>query len=441
MIGSVCPEQTIDGSVTLWAEDVTTTGTISKVWAVISPPGYTPTLNNVRADPLWAVAGTRGVYSDLPVFGTYAVAVYAMDTEGNTSLPAETTVKQGTGPDVFEKDDTFGQSNVIILNHETAQQHNFHDAGDADWVRFFALSGQTYTIETSHLDSRCDTVIELYDIDGITPLLKKDVWYYGIDEILEWPCPRDGVYYVKITGYDSSVFGENTGYDLDLYEPITPFTGHIVGAVTNADTKEAIQGAQITTDVRGSGLSLGDGAYWIIHKAGTFTVTARVSGYHPKSYSGVVVSEGGITIKDFEVAPRAVPDIEAGFKAHPTDGLVPLTVNFSDQSIGEITAWSWDFGNGHTSKEQHPSHSYNSVGVYTVSLLVTGVEGSDMETKSSYISVRSFPVGALTVTLTPQEAIDAGARWHVDGGEWQESGDTVSGLSVGSHTVKLQDSK
>ena len=104
---------------------------------------------------------------------------------------------------------------------------------------------------------------------------------------------------MKIRQAESGDFGEHTGYDLDIYEPITPFTGHIVGSVTNAVTGEAIQGAQITTDVRGSGLSLEDGAYWIIHKAGTFTITARVPGFQPKSYSGVVVSEGGITVRDF----------------------------------------------------------------------------------------------------------------------------------------------
>jgi len=441
LIGSVCPEQTLNGSgsVTLWTEDVTTTGTIARVWAVISPPGYNPALATLELLPR---EGGRyeGVYSDFPVFGSYPVAVYAMDTEGNTSLPAETTVKQGTGPDVFENDDTFGQSHVIILNHESAQQHNFHDTGDEDWVRFLAVSGQTYTIKTSHLEPRCDTVITLYDIDsdGVTLLLSKNYKGYGEDEILEWRCPlyMDGVYYVKITGDNSSFFGENTGYDLDLYEPITPFTGHIVGSVTSSVNREAIQGTRITTDVRGSGLSLADGAYWIIHKAGTFTVTAWVPGYQPKSYSGVVVSEGGITVRDFELVPEAVPVMEADFTANFTEGLVPLTVQFMDQSMGDITSRTWDFGDSNTSTEtEDPFHIYNSVGTYTVSLLVTGGEGSDIETKPGYISVLSSRVGTVTVTLMPQEAIDAGARWNVDGGAWRESGGIVSGLSMGSHTV------
>ena len=43
--------------------------------------------------------------------------------------------------------------------------------------------------------------------------------------------------------------------------------------------------------------------------------------------------------------------------------------------------------------------------------------------------------GALKVTILPQEAVDAGAKWRMDGGVWQDSGATCSGLSEGKHTV------
>ncbi|NLH18021.1 MAG: hypothetical protein GX455_15705, partial [Phycisphaerae bacterium] len=45
--------------------------------------------------------------------------------------------------------------------------------------------------------------------------------------------------------------------------------------------------------------------------------------------------------------------------------------------------------------------------------------------------------GSIQTTITPQGAIDAGARWRVDGGAWQTSGATVSGLAIGSHTVEF----
>jgi hypothetical protein len=46
--------------------------------------------------------------------------------------------------------------------------------------------------------------------------------------------------------------------------------------------------------------------------------------------------------------------------------------------------------------------------------------------------------GSLQVTLGPAGAISAGAQWNVDGGAWQNSGATVTGLSVGSHTVNYK---
>lgn len=47
----------------------------------------------------------------------------------------------------------------------------------------------------------------------------------------------------------------------------------------------------------------------------------------------------------------------------------------------------------------------------------------------------SQETGALAVTITPQGAVDAGAQWNADSGDWQDSGTTVSGLAPGDHTV------
>jgi PKD repeat protein len=64
-----------------------------------------------------------------------------------------------------------------------------------------------------------------------------------------------------------------------------------------------------------------------------------------------------------------------------------LTVQFTDESTGNITSWSWDFGDAGTSTEQNPSHIYNSTGYFTVKLTVTGPGGSDIEEKIDYIEV------------------------------------------------------
>ena len=75
------------------------------------------------------------------------------------------------------------------------------------------------------------------------------------------------------------------------------------------------------------------------------------------------------------------------FTADKIEGSCPLTVQFTDQSTGEITSWFWEFGDGETSTEQNPSHTYNSTDYFTVSLTVTAPGGSDTETKENYIHV------------------------------------------------------
>jgi len=81
----------------------------------------------------------------------------------------------------------------------------------------------------------------------------------------------------------------------------------------------------------------------------------------------------------------------ADFSAAPTTGTAPLTVQFTDASTNAPTAWSWNFGDGGTSDQQHPSHTYNEPGTYTVALTVTNPGGSDTLTRAGYITV-SAPV-------------------------------------------------
>jgi len=85
----------------------------------------------------------------------------------------------------------------------------------------------------------------------------------------------------------------------------------------------------------------------------------------------------------------------AAFTADPATGTAPLTVQFTDQSTGYITAWAWDFDNDGEvdSNEQNPSHSYNTAGRYTVSLTVTGPGGPNTEVEVDYIAVSAAPGG------------------------------------------------
>jgi len=82
------------------------------------------------------------------------------------------------------------------------------------------------------------------------------------------------------------------------------------------------------------------------------------------------------------------PPPVADFSATPLRGRSPLPVAFTDLSTGGVTGWSWNFGDGATSTAQNPSHLYHVGGLYTVTLTVTGPNGTDQEIKTGYVRVR-----------------------------------------------------
>ena len=78
-----------------------------------------------------------------------------------------------------------------------------------------------------------------------------------------------------------------------------------------------------------------------------------------------------------------VPPI-ADFTGSPVRGAVPLTVNFTDLSVGAASLL-WDFGDGGSSTLQNPTHAYLNIGSYSPSLTATNACGSDTEVKPGYI--------------------------------------------------------
>lgn len=79
------------------------------------------------------------------------------------------------------------------------------------------------------------------------------------------------------------------------------------------------------------------------------------------------------------------------FSVFPSEGNIPLPVVFTDRTTGGAGSWLWDFGDGSTSSDQDPTHTYTKPGLYTVTLTVTNAFGQEQVIKSAIINTGVVP--------------------------------------------------
>ncbi|HWQ64088.1 MAG TPA: PKD domain-containing protein [Methanospirillum sp.] len=144
---------------------------------------------------------------------------------------------------------------------------------------------------------------------------------------------------------------------------------------------------------------------------------------------------------------------EASVKAQPKTGSAPLMVAFTDNSTGRINSWLWTFGDGTSSDEQNPVHTYNRAGVYDVSLTISGPDGGANAAIPAMVTVTDLieppvaiistdtTVGAapLLVRFTDTSTGDVTTRtWDFgDGGSGAESDITHTFTKAGTYTTRL----
>jgi PKD repeat protein len=102
------------------------------------------------------------------------------------------------------------------------------------------------------------------------------------------------------------------------------------------------------------------------------------------SMSGPITATSGIPTQIPTIITTIPPvtasqlPLEAAFVSDSDLGPVPLTVTFTDRSAGSPASWFWDFGDGGTSTARNPSHTYNEVGSFYVTLTVQNAQGSSL---------------------------------------------------------------
>lgn len=135
---------------------------------------------------------------------------------------------------------------------------------------------------------------------------------------------------------------------------------------------------------------------------GTYTVTLTLTGYD-QTLPGT--PPGSHVVTDTAMATIVVEDpVVANFTANVTFGDLGaggFPVAFTDLSTGDPTNWTWSFGDGTTSHEQHPVHTYTSNGKWMVSLVAEKFDPDSADVMVKYIYIRVGPAVAADFIAAP----------------------------------------
>ncbi|WP_119070422.1 PKD domain-containing protein [Aggregatilinea lenta] len=261
----------------------------------------------------------------------------------------------------------------------------------------------TNTSDTSH--GTIDDMIYEWDLGTDQNSLGTQV-YSGQD----LPCftydqPNGGGYAIKLTGTQNTISASRT------------YTFRVYGLQSIAITKSSQTVAPANMTFSASGVNITPGTYeWTFYDGATVLGTRtgqNVSYYfaNPGTYRAVVTGQGplGETSAMVEYDLIASNAIRAAFTPSQYGGVAPLTVCFTDQSIGStINSWEWDFGDGSahliygtTNKPGSICHTYTEGG-QSFPVTLTVKNATLTATATNIIRTYSLLESQSSFSITPQ---------------------------------------
>ncbi len=123
----------------------------------------------------------------------------------------------------------------------------------------------------------------------------------------------------------------------------------------------------------------------------------------PPDYFNVSTEDYTVVILPAAVAPRT------GFTVDMTP-VCTGTVQLRDTSWAAPTAWYWTFGDGSSSAQQHPQHTYAAAGTYTVGLQARNAYGSSSVSRTGYVTVGAAAVAPRPAACLPPLGITGSGR-------------------------------
>jgi len=130
----------------------------------------------------------------------------------------------------------------------------------------------------------------------------------------------------------------------------------------------------------------------------------------PGTYTVSLIISTASGCTDTLIMPEAV---KAGSKPHasftvtPNDVCAFQSVQFTDNSTGNVDQWLWQFGDGGSSTSQNPSYQYQDTGYFSVTLIVWSNTCPDTIRLNNIVHIRP-PIAAFAVNR------DCGNKFRID---------------------------
>ncbi|MDF7822645.1 C13 family peptidase [Pontiellaceae bacterium B12227] len=228
-IGTVMPDMVLPNTsnLVLWASNVSDVDGISNVWCMVTTPEFDGTngIVELALDYNDGMNRHETEWNGFTTPGSYTLTFFAMDLTGEVSSPAQAMVYSA---DAFENDDSYDTATPIYIGEP--QLHTFHSADDEDWVKFFAQSGTVYDIIADQLGTNIDIRLDVYYEPFVGPVTNvdpniDDAWdgageyEEALVAITTNSLMETGVYYIRISSANTNMWGQQSEYDIELFNP------------------------------------------------------------------------------------------------------------------------------------------------------------------------------------------------------------------------------
>lgn len=259
----------------------------------------------------------------------------------------------------IEDADGFVKTRKLRGNQRKQYLYTWKDASDYNVVD--AITGSTLTSHQTHTVSW-----DCKDLDGeIVPDGDYVVWAEFTEQHAQGP-----LYNITFTkGPDAQSFTPaDETYFKDIELEFTPFVADFSSDITEFCEMESVMFTDESINATSWDWNFGDGAE---------PASSSSQGPHTVSYSTsgaktVTLNINGSLTETKEDFVNVIPQPTAGFTFAGTN----FTVEFTN-STTNATDYSWDFGDGNSSFETNPMHTYATAGTYTVTLNAANMDCED----------------------------------------------------------------